>query len=144
MTIERQKDLVMVTGTMDVKALVKALKGRMNREVEVIPPKQEKEKGNSNEEKKKEGSANGNGGGKMKSGGGRGGGNCGNAGGNTEEPDCVGRVDGSRMEYFGTLGHLANTGYGCSFRHGQWYTYGETVHAPQYFSDENPNACSVM
>ncbi|XP_031385132.1 heavy metal-associated isoprenylated plant protein 3-like isoform X2 [Punica granatum] len=151
-TIEQQKDLVTVTGTMDVKALAETLKGRMKRVVEIVPPKKEKEKVKDNEEKKdgnkgsgggneKEGCGNGNnqgngsGGGKKKKGaGGGGGGEYGNAVGNKEEEN------GSAVG----LGYPANTGYGYGCGYGYGYTYGESVHAPQYFSDENPNACSVM
>ncbi|PKI64605.1 hypothetical protein CRG98_015037 [Punica granatum] len=151
-TIEQQKDLVTVTGTMDVKALAETLKGRMKRVVEIVPPKKEKEKVKDNEEKKdgnkgsgggneKEGCGNGNnqgngsGGGKKKKGaGGGGGGEYGNAVGNKEEEN--GPAVG--------LGYPANTGYGYGCGYGYGYTYGESVHAPQYFSDENPNACSVM
>lgn len=151
--IEMQKDLVMVTGSIDVKALAEALKERMKREVEIIPPKKEKEKGSNSEEKdgggsgggggnEKEGgdngncNGNGNGGGRKGGGGGGKGGDGGIAGDIKCEDNCYGRMEGSRMEYYGRVGHPVNTGY--------WYTYGENVHALQYFSDENPNACSVM
>lgn len=189
-TIERQKDLVTVTGTMDAKTLAEGLKRRMKREVEIVPQKKEKEKGKDNQEKKEGneggnggnagsekkgggdgdsggngggggGNSNGNGnGGKKKKGGGSGGGGGGggggsgggggggdgsNAGGNKEGESGNGIMEGNRMEYSGIVGFPANTGYGYGYGYGHGgYTYGENVHAPQYFSDENPNACSVM
>ncbi|XP_030552078.1 heavy metal-associated isoprenylated plant protein 3-like [Rhodamnia argentea] len=51
---------------------------------------------------------------------------------------CGGRVEGQRMEYQGARG--------CGYGYGYGGVYWEAVqlHAPQLFSDENPNACSVM
>ncbi|KAJ6765506.1 HEAVY METAL-ASSOCIATED ISOPRENYLATED PLANT PROTEIN 6 [Salix purpurea] len=71
--LDKQKELVTVKGTMDVKALAETLKSRLKRAVDIVPPKKEKEK-----EKEKEGgkdgeNAAGGGGGKKKGGGGNGG-----------------------------------------------------------------------
>ncbi|KAI4385474.1 hypothetical protein MLD38_003496 [Melastoma candidum] len=44
------------------------------------------------------------------------------------------KFEGGKMEYYGPP--QSQPGY--------WFMYGEPVHAPQLFSDENPNACSVM
>ncbi|XP_038970862.1 heavy metal-associated isoprenylated plant protein 3 [Phoenix dactylifera] len=113
-TADAQKDLVTVKGTMDAKALPEVLKEKLKRAVEVVPPK----KDDGGEKKDKGGEKKDKGGDKKEKGEGGGGG---------------GKVDGgkeaaaNRMEYY--------AGYPYSF---------EMVHAPQLFSDENPNACSVM
>lgn len=49
-----------------------------------------------------------------------------------EKEDLENRVESNRMEYYYSWGY----GYG--------YYPIDTVHALQLFSDENPNACSVM
>lgn len=205
-SVEMQKDLVTVTGTMDVAALVESLKTKMRRVVEVVPQKKEKEnkegkekdkeKGKEKEKEKeggdgegneKEGGEGGNGGGgkkKKKGGGGGGGGGAGGGGENGGkeakyehggDDGGVKLIEGNRMEYLGLPG-FANTGYygygnpplpgngfgygnangavgyygtaipypGYSYVSGSGPTYVDPCHAPQMFSDENPNACSVM
>ncbi|KAG6486972.1 heavy metal-associated isoprenylated plant protein 3-like [Zingiber officinale] len=152
---DTQTDQVIVKGTMDAKALPEKLKTKMKRDVVVVQPKKEsgggnkKEKGGAGEEeekkkKEKEGGEgekkkkkdNGEGekknkdGGEEKKKGGKGGG--GGAGEKKEEETVkaatVGAAPaGHAMEYYGE--------YGYRF---------EMVHAPQLFSDENPNSCSVM
>ena len=101
-TLDAQKDLVTVKGTMDAKALPEVLKEKLKREVEVALPKkneggEKKDKGGDKKEK------------------GEGGG-----GGGKEAATNL-------MEYY--------AGYPY---------YVEMVYAPQLFSDDNPNACSVM
>ncbi|XP_011090035.1 heavy metal-associated isoprenylated plant protein 3 isoform X2 [Sesamum indicum] len=44
MKIDRQKELVTVTGAMDMKALAEVLKKHLKKEVEILPPKKEVEK----------------------------------------------------------------------------------------------------
>ncbi|XP_040992267.1 heavy metal-associated isoprenylated plant protein 3-like [Juglans microcarpa x Juglans regia] len=146
MDIDHKKDLVTVKGTMDTKALAQNLKERLKRQVEIVPPKKEKEGGGEGGEKK---DGNGGGGGKKKGGGG------GDAG-QEENAAGIAKVEGNRMDQFMVQppGHGFGYGYGNFYGHGyQGYGHpgygyggmvGEHVHAPQIFSDENPNACSVM
>lgn len=47
--IDKQKELVTVKGTMDVKALTETLKSRLKRPVDIVPPKKEKEGGKDGE-----------------------------------------------------------------------------------------------
>jgi len=122
----RDKDTATVRGAMDAKALAENLREQMKRAVEIVPPKKDKDGG---EAKDKEG-----GGGKNRNVGGSG---CsckaaaaGIVGGCWWE-----KAEGQRMEYQGPYGY----GYG-----GGVYWEPMHLHAPQLFSDENPNACSVM
>ncbi|XP_041990429.1 heavy metal-associated isoprenylated plant protein 3-like [Salvia splendens] len=115
MKIDTQKDLVTVTGSMDMKALADVLQKQLKRDVTVVPPKKE----GDNKEK-------GGGDGKGKSG---------------DE-----NVQGNKMQapplvypYPFTSG--PGQAFGDQFNYNP---YGPQFHAPQIFSDENPNACSVM
>lgn len=119
MKIDKQKDLVMVTGAMDMKALAALLQKQLKKTVEIIPPKKEAEK----KEKGGEG------------------------GGDAEE-----KMEGNRMQaqmlgnpymypYPFMFGSCSGDQFG-QVHHGP-YPVG-LYHAPQMFSDENPNACSVM
>ncbi|KAJ7981046.1 Heavy metal-associated isoprenylated plant protein [Quillaja saponaria] len=127
-SIDKEKDTVTVKGTMDAKALAEKLKEKLKRGVEVIPPK--KEGGNGGGGGKEGGNG---GGGKKKGGGGNGGQQE-----NTTEHNGGTKMEGNKMEV--VPGQVYWYGYG--------YGYGpvhmEHPHAPQMFSDENPNACSVM
>ncbi|XP_038894057.1 heavy metal-associated isoprenylated plant protein 3-like [Benincasa hispida] len=150
MSVDRQKDLVTVKGTMDVKALSGSLTERLKRPVEIVPMKKEKDN-NKNEggggggDKKDpaatgDGNGNGNGGGKKKKKGGNGGGGGGD--GNGGEDGCGGKMEGNKMEYMGMVGIGYGHGYG--YGYGPGGLVGENLHAPQLFSDENPNACFIM
>ncbi|KAG7534987.1 Heavy metal-associated domain superfamily [Arabidopsis thaliana x Arabidopsis arenosa] len=119
LTMDKEKNLVTVKGTMDVKKLVESLSEKLKRQVEIVPPKKEKENGNETGEKKKGGG--GDGGGKEKSG---------NKGGGEGV---------NMMEYM-----AAQPAYGYGYYPGGPYGYPIQAHAPQIFSDENPNACVVM
>lgn len=138
MAIDKEKETVSVKGTMDVKALVENLTEKLKRKVEVVPPKKEKA-GDKEGEKDKEGS------GKKKNKGGGGGG-----GDNHEEG--IEKIDYSRMEYVPQPAFGFGYGYGPGNLGGYSYVpvYPEQMHfhlhapPPQIFSDENPNACSVM
>lgn len=130
MKIDRQKDLVTVIGAMDMKALAETLKKHLKKEVEILPPKKEggggdKGKGGGGEEV---GGNKGKGGGKGKDGGGEEGG-----GGENKVQVQI----GNPYPYMYALGPV-----GDQFQHYS-HVYGP-YHAPQIFSDENPNACSVM
>ncbi|XP_022753877.1 heavy metal-associated isoprenylated plant protein 3-like [Durio zibethinus] len=160
--VDKQKELVTVKGTMDVKALAEALKGKLKKNVEIVPPKKEKDGKNEGCENGG-GGGGGGGGGKKKNKGGNGGG----AGGGG------GKTDGNRMEFmvqpdFGFMpgypGYMpvypgyGHPGYGYGYRHmhpqGHEHGYGYpgyvpgypvSVHPPhQMFNDENPNACAIL
>ncbi|XP_074563255.1 LOW QUALITY PROTEIN: heavy metal-associated isoprenylated plant protein 3-like [Curcuma longa] len=119
---DTQTDQVTVKGTMDAKSLPEKLKSKLKRDVAVVQPKKDKGDGGGDAEKKK----NKDGGEEKKKGGkGEGGGG---GGGEKENPAAAaGAPAGYAMEYYG--------GYEHRF---------DMVHAPQLFSDENPNSCSVM
>ncbi|KAK4773647.1 hypothetical protein SAY87_028666 [Trapa incisa] len=140
-SIEKEKELVTVTGTMDVKSLVESLEERMKKKVEIVSPKKEKD------------------------GGGGGGGNKSTAevGGGKKDKKKAGELDdgaeaaygrmlgGSMMgHYLGlpmvpTYGPMYSPAAGHGYPYAYPYAYPENnLHAPQMFSDENPNACSVM
>ncbi|KAK6942769.1 Heavy metal-associated domain, HMA [Dillenia turbinata] len=162
--IDAQKDLVTVKGTMDVKDLVPFLKAKLKRSVDVVPPaggggdKKDKEGGGGGGDKKDDkkdkeasGSAGGDGGAKK---------------------DDGPKVEVNKMEYYGYPYQPPPTFiyqqappqqvhayqhappppmmmYGGGYQdqghmYGQSYPVDYSLHAPQMFSDENPNACSVM
>eukprot|EP00262_Sarcandra_glabra_P007252 TRINITY_DN1993_c0_g1_i1.p1 TRINITY_DN1993_c0_g1~~TRINITY_DN1993_c0_g1_i1.p1 ORF type:complete len:302 (+),score=71.87 TRINITY_DN1993_c0_g1_i1:59-964(+) len=130
-SFDPQKDLVMIRGTMDVKALPDNLKDKLKRSVEIVPQKKD-DGGGDKKEKEKDGGE------KKKDGGGGGGEKKEKekaAGGEGKKED-GGKVEGNKMEYSGY-------GYGLGYSYGNGYAT-QYVHAPQIFSDENPNACSVM
>ncbi|KAJ6818852.1 heavy metal-associated isoprenylated plant protein 3-like [Iris pallida] len=181
-TIDSQKDLVTVTGTMDAGSLVPYLKDKLKRSVDVVASAKKDDGGAGGGEKKEKG---GNAGGEKKEKGGGGGGGDGEkkekgkgdgAGGGDGEKKEKGKGDGgggdkkkeggygekkkekegggggggekkeavaattmeaNKMEYYGTYGYGNGNGYGNGY-------HMEMVHAPQMFSDENPNACSIM
>ncbi|KAJ6365702.1 hypothetical protein OIU76_030469 [Salix suchowensis] len=166
--LDKQKELVTVKGTMDVKALAETLKSRLKRAVDIVPPKKEKEK-----EKEKEGgkdgeNAAGGGGGKKKGGGGNGGQDAAAAAAAT-------KIEENRMEYMvqpgfgpgygyvgqpihgygymgqpihgnGYVGQPVYAPYGPDYRYGYGYGHGPVQGYPDHlqFNDENPNACSIF
>ncbi|XP_019188943.1 PREDICTED: heavy metal-associated isoprenylated plant protein 3-like [Ipomoea nil] len=114
MKVDPEKDLVTVTGKMNVKAMVEDLKKHLKKNVEIVPPKKEK-------------------GGKENAGGEKDGGGGGGK---------VVVVEGNRLQV--QMGYPYNQDpypYACQTGYQPFYNY---PHAPQMFSDENPNACSVM
>ena len=115
MSIDKEKNLLTVKGTMDMKALAELLKEKLKKPVEIVPPKKE-----GGEKKEKGG---GGGGEKKEKGGG------GDGGGQAEE----------NVVYYAQYGYPAPEMFG----YGVGYPIGQ-LHAPQMFSDENPNACSIM
>lgn len=133
MEIDKEKETVTVKGTMDAKALAGNLTEKLRRKVEVVPPKKEKEK---EKESEKDGADKGDNAKKKKQ---KGGGDGGGGENKKDHEDGKGNVEQSKME----VSAPAN-GYG----YGDGYNYGPVymgqLHAPQMFSDENPNACSIM
>lgn len=129
--IDKSKDLVTVTGKFDALELADSLREKMKKPVQVVPPKNDKDGGTG-------------GGGAKK--------NDNKGGAKDEEEDdydeyeddydneyfAGGYMEGRRAEY----GGVAPPGPGYGYPYG--LTYGYPMHAPQMFSDENPNACSVM
>ncbi|CAK9171428.1 unnamed protein product [Ilex paraguariensis] len=118
--IDRQKDLVTVKGSMDMKALAESLKKQLKKDVQIVPPKKEGEK------KEKGG---GGGGGDKEKGGGEGKSRGDGAG------DAVEKLENKFQYQF-----EPQPQYPYAFGPG----HGDHFHAPQMFSDENPNACTIM
>ncbi|KAG6435186.1 hypothetical protein SASPL_100056 [Salvia splendens] len=114
MQIDKQKEMVTVTGALDMKALAEVLKKHLKREVQIVAAKKETEK------KENPGGVNG-----------KGGGEKGNGGVKAEKKE-----GNNKMQF--QVGYPHPYPYPDPF-----YAYGST-HAPQLFSDENPNACSLM
>ncbi|XP_062082195.1 heavy metal-associated isoprenylated plant protein 3 [Humulus lupulus] len=140
MSIDKQKELVTVIGSMDMQTLAETLQDKLKRTVEIVPPKKEKDAGEKESGKGDNGS-----GGKKKGGGG----GAGDAGQKVEADGGMVTIDEiSRLsQYMGqpTFGYGYGYGHGYGFGYGYPPGYiGENAHAPQMFSDENPNACSVM
>lgn len=117
MKIDTQKDLVTVTGAMDMKALAEVLQKQLKRDVAIVPPKKQE-----GEKKENEGD-----------------GDKGKSGGDEN-------MQGNKMQ-------ASPSGYPYPFMFGpgqavgdqfHYNPYAAQYHAPQMFSDENPNACSVM
>ncbi|XP_051113393.1 heavy metal-associated isoprenylated plant protein 3-like [Andrographis paniculata] len=149
MKIDKEKNLVTVTGAMDVEALAQVLRKHVKKEVEILPQKDaaaEKEK--SGGEKQKNGNKkekNNAGGGKEKAGGGGKEKADGGGGDGGDKTEAVNKAQSQRSvspnpnpnpypgeQYFYYYPAPYN-----------WYV-PQPYHAPQLFSDENPNACSVM
>lgn len=182
-SIDSEKDLVTVKGTMDVKDLTPYLKDKLKRSVDVVPPKKDdgggdkkaKEGGGDKKEKEKQKEGGGEKGAVESKGAG---GGEGDKGKSIEEP----KVEVHKLEYHGygassssSVPHTyygvpvynqayANQDYGVSvptmYNQEGYGTTGYVMeyrpHEPpppppvflpahdQMFSDENPNACSVM
>ncbi|XP_031402175.1 heavy metal-associated isoprenylated plant protein 3-like isoform X1 [Punica granatum] len=151
--IDKAKELVTVTGTMDVKALAESLEEKMKRSVQIVSPKKDKDGGGGGEGNNNGGGGGGGGGKKNKKQ--DGGGDDGDD--HAENDGGMFHVNG--MEYVGPLmpsygpvaygpgymyGAAAGSGPGYGYPYPNPFAYGNNLHAPQMFSDENPNACSVM
>ncbi|XP_042474981.1 heavy metal-associated isoprenylated plant protein 3-like [Macadamia integrifolia] len=129
-SIDPAKDLVTVKGTMDMKILTPYLKEKLKRSVDVVPAKKDDDKKGKEGGDKKE--KNGGGGEKKEKNGG--GDDKGSGGGDMKEEQP--KVEGNKFDYY-PPGYMVP---GFQFPGYQV----ELVHPPQIFSDENPNACSVM
>ncbi|URE28228.1 Heavy-metal-associated domain-containing protein [Musa troglodytarum] len=136
-TVDAAKDLVTVKGTMDAKTLPAVLRDKLKRGVEVVPPKKHAGGGGGGEEKKDKG-GDGGGGEKKEEGGGVG-----------EKKEKEGR-GGAEKEAVATATTTTVAEANTMDYYRRYPAYGgygyrvEMVHAPQIFSDENPNACSIM
>lgn len=139
MKLDKPNDVVMVKGAMDMKALAETLKKHLKRDVQILQPKKDEKKEEKKEkekEKKGKGSGEGNAAGSD------------GAGGEGAVQDVRETMEGSRMQV-----QQFNYGYGypSPYMHAPSYAggvvdpyYQFSYHAPQIFSDENPNACSIM
>ncbi|PPR93853.1 hypothetical protein GOBAR_AA26824 [Gossypium barbadense] len=115
--VDEVKEMVTVKGTMDVKALAEALKDKLKKSVEIVPPKKEKDG-------KNEGGENGGGGSKMEF--------------------MVQPQFGYMPAYSGYEHPGYGFGYGHGYS-GYVPGYPVSVHPPHHmFNDENPNACAIM
>ncbi|KAI3878094.1 hypothetical protein MKX03_014362 [Papaver bracteatum] len=164
-TIDAQKDLVTVKGTMDAKVLTAYLKEKFKRPVDVVPPKKNDGKGKDGGDKKEKG---GDDGGEKKGEGGA----AKNGGEQKKVTFDISKMDhypfGYAYAYPGAAaagpsriaeGYAFGNGYGNGF--GNVYANGSAngsgagngfgngyvvdhLHPPQMFSDENPNGCAIM
>ncbi|EPS63442.1 hypothetical protein M569_11345, partial [Genlisea aurea] len=130
MKIDRQKELVTVVGAMDMSALAEALRKQMKKSVEILPPPEKKES-IAVEKTKKNGAA------KTGAGGGGAGKEKGSAGGTAEPGKEENQIPNDGPQSKQNPGHN-----GSSDR--VYCYYQPNSHAPQMFSDENPNACFIM
>ncbi|XP_051143833.1 heavy metal-associated isoprenylated plant protein 3-like [Andrographis paniculata] len=118
MNIERQKNLVTVTGAMDMKALVESLRRQLKKDVEIVRKEGDK-KNNS----------------------GKTAGGC--SGGGTDKDGGEKKVDPYPYPYPYPYSFVNGSGTaGDPFQYNP-YAVG-SYQAPHMFSDENPNACNVM
>ncbi|KAG0486186.1 hypothetical protein HPP92_008281 [Vanilla planifolia] len=119
-TVDSQADLVTVTGTMDVESLPGHLREKLKRGVEVVPAKKVDSSASA------AATAVGDGRGKEKSDEKKG--KEGGEGGKEEAETVVtSALEASKVMFYGPYGYRV-----------------DMLHAPQLFSDENPNACCVM
>lgn len=150
MKLDKPNDIVMVKGAMDMKALAETLKKHLKRDVQILQPKKdEKKEEKKDKEKEKEKKGKGGGEGNAAANGGSAGAGAGaGAGGEGAIQDVREAMEGSKMQV-----QQFNYGYGypSPYMHAPSYTggvvdpyYQFSYHAPQIFSDENPNACSIM
>ncbi|XP_071719167.1 heavy metal-associated isoprenylated plant protein 3-like [Rutidosis leptorrhynchoides] len=145
MSFDKNKDLVTVKGAIDMKLLAVSLQTKLKRVVEIVPVK--KDGGDGGGEKKGKGV----GGEKGKGGGGNGGERKGGDGSEKKVKSGGGGDDGGgkwegvhKMErYVGPIGYPHQHPH--PHPHNVFGSgYVDYVHAPELFSDENPNACVVM
>lgn len=145
MKVDKPNDIVMVKGAMDMKALAETLKKHLKRDVQILQPKKDEkkeEKKDKEKEKEKKGKGGGEGNAAAK------GGSAGSGGEGAIQDVREAAMEGSKMQV-----QQFNYGYGypSPYMHAPGYTggvvdpyYQFSYHAPQIFSDENPNACSIM
>ncbi|CAN6462275.1 unnamed protein product [Victoria cruziana] len=169
-SVEAAKDLVTVKGTMDVKTLPDYLKEKLRRGVEIVSQKEESGGGVDGGEKKgggekpKEGGGGGDrdcgdkkkdGGGDKKDGGSgkKDGGEEKKKDGDEAEKKKKDGDDGREKKPAGEAAVVPDAkkeeAVKVEVNKMEYYSYAPEcvvhyVHAPQLFSDENPNACSVM
>ncbi|KAE9585441.1 hypothetical protein Lal_00018235 [Lupinus albus] len=116
--IDGGKELITVEGTMDVKEMVSYLKGKLKGNAEVVAPKKEKEKEKEEGESEKKESR------------------------GKKEEGAV-KVEVNKMEHHYPHAPMYNGNYEMDQQQEHYYGYMHPP-PPQMFSDENPNACSMM
>ncbi|KAK8944713.1 hypothetical protein KSP39_PZI008681 [Platanthera zijinensis] len=127
-SIDEEKELVIVKGTMDVKSLADLLAAKLKKAVEIVNPKKDVALENEKGDKKK-----GNADGAKKA-------NEGLVEAAKAASAAVPVASGSSATEASKMAmSVGGVGGG-----GDYPYRNETVHAPQLFSDENPNACSIM
>ncbi|CAN1353486.1 Heavy metal-associated isoprenylated plant protein 6 [Linum perenne] len=154
--VDAAKDLVTVKGTMDVKELTSYLKEKLKRNVDVVPPpaaaKKDDDKkpaaGGGGDKKEKEKGKEGGGGGEKKD----------KEKHYAMEPQHI-QQGYAQQQYMHAPPPHVTTGYMMEGHAQPQYMHAPPPHmaagymmeghahpghAPQFFSDENPNACSVM
>lgn len=104
--VDTQKDLVIVSGAVDVEALADELRKHLKKDMAIVPSKKD-------------------------NGGGDGKGN---------------NVQGNDMHHPHPYWNQHPNPYAYPYESGpfQYNPYGAHLHAPQIFSDDNPNACTIM
>ncbi|GAB4850733.1 hypothetical protein Ancab_030033 [Ancistrocladus abbreviatus] len=121
MSLDKEKDLLTVNGTMDVKALVECLKEKLKRNVEIVPDKKDKIKE------------------------GVGGGNSGSSTEKKTDSGCrdkeEGGSDGSKAQ-LSRFEHVIGSRYGHSDV-GSGYV-ADLFYEPRFFSDDNTNGCIIL
>lgn len=122
-SIEKEKDRVKVTGRIEAKKMVEELQKKLKKNVEIANDKKENGKKGGDQKENGGGGGGGNGGGNN-----GGGGNGGGGGGEKKEVKLEYMINSS-----GYIGIVNGTG-----------RVVEIFDTPQFFSDDNPNACSVM
>lgn len=141
--IDKQKETVTVTGAIDMKALAEGLKRHLKRDVQIVPAKKEGDKKENSGGAKAKGGEKGNNNG----GGGKGGdGGEKTAGGEKMEGNNKVQFQVSYPNpypYSYPYPIVYESGLAMDQFHYNPYPYGPNQ-APQLFSDENPNACSIM
>ncbi|KAL8168296.1 hypothetical protein V2J09_009795 [Rumex salicifolius] len=133
--VEVSKDQIVIKGTMDMKQMLPYLNVKFKKPVEVIPPPEKKSGGDSDKKPKGENVKPATGGGEE----------------NVGKIENVNKMDyyyGYPYGYGGTLFYNPHAppppGYGYPMEYGIAPPPPPYLHAPLMFSDENPNACSVM
>ncbi|KAM3280402.1 hypothetical protein ACQJBY_047283 [Aegilops geniculata] len=144
--VDTAKEHVTVQGTMDAKALPDVLRRKLRRDVEVVPPPAAKNKDGG--DKKKQQKDGGEDAGEQQQGQGGGGGKKKNKNKNKQEDggEAAGGAAVAAEQAFPMAMMYGGGGGGGGVVAGGWTTAYrvEMLHAPQMFSDENPNACAVM
>ncbi|KAL6638312.1 hypothetical protein ACP70R_025884 [Stipagrostis hirtigluma subsp. patula] len=154
-TVDSRTEQVTVKGTMDAKALPDVLRGKLKREVAVVAPSpaKKKESGAGGEKKQADGKQNTSSADAEKGDDGGGAKKKKNKNKQQQEGDGAGD-DNEKQQQQQKIGMAAAVAdqyeptifpsYGGGGYTTAYQYRAEMLHAPQLFSDENPNACSLM
>lgn len=123
-SIDEEKELVIVKGTMDAKSLPELLSAKLKKPVEIVNPKKKDEVAGENEKgDKKKGTADG---------------------AKEKEELEAGKAAAAAVASTSSSTEVSKMEFVSGGGAGDYPYRNETIHAPQFFSDENPNACSIM